>query len=794
MLRIVTQASLIGPILRLTLLIHAWLIFSYSMPVRGQEVQNLQIVAESIGAQYLDSALNLLESADSIAIEENNLVGLSQNHWIRSKIFYQQRSYDSMYYYAELGIKAGKEVEDISSLAKIYNLLGVMSRRRGDYDFALSHYRSSLSYRVLLKDSVGMGKTYQNIGALYQQKGVPDSSHFYNSKSFAIKIKTGDSLSIGKAISNFGAYYFEIGMYDSAINLFRTAFEIYESEGYLEGVARVFNNIGASYRSLGHYRRALSHYTEGIKLYDSLGLDLEKANSFHNTAYLFSRLGDFDKSLSYYNEALSVYTEVEMTIGQAETYLNMADVMLFTQNPDAAIDYLKDSEGIYQGRSEYGGLPSVYHGYGRAYAQKSQFELAERNFLKSIDLMREANNRDAMGAVHNSYAVALYQSGQLRKSELQYKMGLSLGKEFKKPDLVRASLLGLSEVNEALGNSKRAYDYRLHYGVVKDSLDNVEKSRQIAELREIYETEQKDKQISQLELENELVNAQSEANAAQAAKQRADKLTFIVLTAALLMVAIILYFYLRQRLMLARLREKEEKESHIKSVNELLVQQQTKTLEAMVQGQEEERLRIAKELHDHFGSLMAAVKVNLTTVVAKGNIDQTNDKQMENLSVLVDQACEDIRSLSHSMHVGISESFGLIPALEDLAHSINASGRVEVAFHSASCTGKLDSTMEVMTYRLIQELVSNALKHSQATKLTIQVTCLGDIVNIIVEDNGMGFDAQHYMEQSEGMGLKSMQERIMSLQGEFEVDSQPGKGTTVIIDLPVSVEQRMDTL
>jgi signal transduction histidine kinase len=347
-------------------------------------------------------------------------------------------------------------------------------------------------------------------------------------------------------------------------------------------------------------------------------------------------------------------------------------------------------------------------------------------------------------------------------------------------------------VYEALGNSKKAYEYRLKFEIIKDSLDNVEKSRQIAELREVYESEKKDEQITQLELENEVVNARSEANAALADKQRSEKLIFIITALAFLVLAIILYLYFRQRLALTKLKVKEEKEGHIKAVNELMVQQQTKTLEAMVEGQEKERKRIAKELHDHFGSLMAAVKVNLTAVAENNFITIENSDQMKNLSILVDKACEDIRSLSHSMNIGISENFGLIPALKDLAYSISQSERIQVQFHASNFNQELDLATEVTAYRLVKELVSNALKHAKASKITIQLTCLHNILNLIVEDNGMGFDADHLMENSLGLGLKSIQSRIADMQGDFQVDSRIGKGTTFIIDLPVTSELTLE--
>lgn len=756
------------------------------------QVRSKHSEAKELSKTNPDSALLLLNLSRKSLSKESHGELLTDNYWLMGRTFYLKRSYDSSFHYLRLGIELGEKTDEKVSLAKIFNLKGVIFDARSQLDSALASYKRSLRYKILLSDSAGMARTLQNLGIVYRKLGNADSTQHYYDASIQIKEKIGETATLSTTIYNRGVSYQKTGEYLMAIEQYRKAANLNIKYNDGSSLYRIYGAIGSAYRYLGYYRLALEFFYKSLNNIDDADLNMEQAATLFNMASFFTLQGKYEDALTNYRACLKLYRGEAKSVDRADVYLNLADLFLFQGKKDSALYYLNEGERIYARKGLKDKLSSIFHGYGRVNSQMGRFEEARCHFERSIEI-KKTLDMAGIGRVYNSYAVSLYEAKDFYSSRKYYNLSLGLARKYRQPDLMRASLLGLSEVTRALGNNKLAYDYRLQYEVVKDSLDNVEKDRQIAELREIHEAEQKDKQITQLELENEVINAQSEANAAQAARQRADKLTFIVVATALLIVAIILYFYLRQRLMLARLREKEEKEAHIKSVNKLLVQQQTKTLEAMVEGQEQERLRIARELHDHFGSLMAAVKVNLTTVVANGKLDKAKDKQMENLSVLVDQACEDIRSLSHSMHVGISESFGLIPALKDLAHSVSSSGRVEVAFHSASCAGKLDSTIEVMAYRLIQELVSNALKHAQATKLTIQVTCLGDIVNIIVEDNGKGFDARHYMELSEGMGLKSMQERIMSLHGEFEVDSQSGKGTTVIIDLPVSIEQQMNT-
>ena len=761
-------------------------------PQDSAKIKELQQEADRIGKNNLDSVLLLLKMAEDLAPKEDLKKIQAENSWIKGKTYFGLRDYPESKKFGELAISLATSAKHSQVLADAHNLLGILIKREGRVDAAIDEYRLSLKYKELLSDSLGIAKTLQNIGLAYRELELHDSALVYYQKSIDIKSGLNDSISLALTISNLGIYYFDVGKYQTAITKFQEAVKIYNKVNQQEALARNYNNIGGCYVRLGYYQLALKFHLRALDGYKSLELKLEEGDTYYNMGVLYSRMSNITEALSYFSESLKIYESLGDPLDKADLFLALGEVHLKDNNPDEALKFFKMSEDIYVQKGKPSDLALVQHGYGRAYALLEQYPKAKAYYQETILRQKELNATNDLGNVYNSLAVTNYRAKEYNEALFNYKKGLDIAQELKLPALTRGSLLGLSEVYEALGNSKKAYEYRLKFEIIKDSLDNVEKSRQIAELREVYESEKKDEQITQLELENEVVNAKSKANAALADKQRSEKLIFIITALAFFVLAIILYLYFRQRLALTKLKVKEEKEGHINAVNELMTQQQTKTLEAMVEGQEKERKRIAKELHDHFGSLMAAVKVNLMAVAEDNFITPENSEQMKNLSILVDKACEDIRSLSHSMNIGISENFGLIPALKDLAYSISQSERIQVQFHASNFNQDLDLATEVTAYRLVQELVSNALKHAKASKITIQLTCLDNILNLIVEDNGMGFDADHLMENSLGLGLKSIQSRIADMQGDFQVDSRMGKGTTVIIDLPVTSELTLE--
>ena len=185
---------------------------------------------------------------------------------------------------------------------------------------------------------------------------------------------------------------------------------------------------------------------------------------------------------------------------------------------------------------------------------------------------------------------------------------------------------------------------------------------------------------------------------------------------------------------------------------------------------------------NYFTEIIQAIKVNVN------GIEEEAIPNHDVLTTLIDQACTDMRNISHSLNMGISDDFGLIPALKELISHLNEGNSIVADFDAtlSDCTLSLED--EIIVYRMIQELISNVLKHAHADKLTVSLTCYAheEVLNIIVEDNGQGIKPDKDSSASDGIGISSMKEIINNRDGEIYFDSHPGKGTTVSIDLPIT--------
>jgi len=222
------------------------------------------------------------------------------------------------------------------------------------------------------------------------------------------------------------------------------------------------------------------------------------------------------------------------------------------------------------------------------------------------------------------------------------------------------------------------------------------------------------------------------------------------------------------------------------TIDSLLKEQELKFFNAIIKVQEKERQRIAQDLHDRLGSLLSVAKLQYQSVeeyLRKLNIP--NLKQYSKANLLLDEACAEVRNISYSMISGTLMKFGLVAALEDLKESIQGINTINIDLFVHNYKNQLEQEVEITIYRIIQELVSNALVHANAHEITIQLMYGRNGLNIIVEDDGNGFDVNN-ISKDRGIGLKNIRYRVDEIKGELNIDSSLGKGTTVTIDIPLN--------
>jgi signal transduction histidine kinase len=235
-------------------------------------------------------------------------------------------------------------------------------------------------------------------------------------------------------------------------------------------------------------------------------------------------------------------------------------------------------------------------------------------------------------------------------------------------------------------------------------------------------------------------------------------------------------------------RKKEKLEIESKYLNEIadsaeeLRMERQKRITAMIDGQEIERSRVSRELHDSLGQYLLTIKIKIEELLSLS--DKSIKSRLENIRDLSLKTIEETKQISYNLMPVMIEELGLITTLENLCRDLSATGKPKIDFVSFGVPENLDLRCQTYLYRITQEALSNLIKHANATEANVQLLGNNEQVTLIIQDDGMGFDPSDLINMK-GNGLNNIRERSTILNGVFHIDSKTGQGTTIQVKIPV---------
>lgn len=253
-----------------------------------------------------------------------------------------------------------------------------------------------------------------------------------------------------------------------------------------------------------------------------------------------------------------------------------------------------------------------------------------------------------------------------------------------------------------------------------------------------------------------------------------NPLLFVIL--AMFLIIIIIYVFSREVLRPVKIRYEKE-----------LIEKEAERLKALAAyvdlSNEKERERIARELHDGIGQMLTYIKLLLNEMEEEIKPGSGAGKKSEEIREVVTSISKDIRNIAMGLKPKILEELGLEPAIRILVETTSEQHSIKGSFYPYDLVHRYAPEFELNLYRIVQELLNNIVKHAKATGFTLQVFDNDKTVNITLEDDGKGFDVQHVLNSSEGLGLQSLYRRVNSHNGFIEISSGPG-GTEVLVEMP----------
>jgi|GEM_PF-2459632 len=526
-------------------------------------------------------------------------------------------------------------------------------------------------------------------------------------------------------------------------------------------------------RHMGRYDDMLADLIEAEKLCESIGYERGRCNVLINWGNMFYYQDRFPESLEKYKASYDCamanrYPSLARNIVQ-----NIGGVTYFLEGIPEAIAVYEDALERNKELGDPAFEAELLRCLAVMYNDSGRYDLARGYLDRSMGILRELGDTGTQVYNYHYLASAYWQQG-LRDSALTAaEMTITLSHAAHSLELETEAEEKMYQYLKELGREDEALAHLERHIALKDSLDAIKESELINRLEIGYETEKKERTIQVQQLESEKVQARFRARGAQ-------RNILIGTLVALLVVGFLIY----RNVSHARTLAEQQKRISEQRVEQVLTEQELRLVTATMDGQDKERKRVAKDLHDHVGSLLSGVKLQFSALEDRmAKVVANGPEHFKKVMGLLDTAVGEVRRISHDLLSSNLAAFGLNAALTDLCDAVHVPGKMEVELSLFGVEERLAQKVEVTAYRIVQEAVSNALKHAHATALSIQVTRNGNSLNILVEDNGRGFDPTKVRQ---GMGTGNLHARAADLGGQVHIDSRPGRGTTVSVDIPLA--------
>ncbi len=552
------------------------------------------------------------------------------------------------------------------------------------------------------------------------------------------------------------------GDFDQAINYYRKDLQMNLDVQDEKGAAKTFADLGFSYAGKYESDSAIANYLKALDIYIHTQDYINIASSYSNIANLYSDQQVHDKAIEYLEKALKIRLEHNDEKRAIYTYNNLATAYgskdgASAAEIDKALEYAHKGVALANKYENNFAAGVILGGIGHILIEKKRYLEAIENCKKSVDMLTKANR--PLNLVYPLANLATAFNALNNPSEaLKYaERGYAIMKEKNLIEPLEIYYEELANANEKLGNQAAALDWYKKFMQLDDSLFQTQNVKNLSEIETRYQTEKKEKELI---------------------KQKADifrqKVMINGLSFGIVLLALVGF------LLYTRYKHKQKA-----ILDAAIIKEQKLGLNAVIEAQEAERKRIAKDLHDGVAQELVALQFgfqqiqNKLKTIAPGETDQLKflEKQLRETNT-------EVRNISHVMMPPGLEVNGLVPSLEMLLRNTTAQTSIKTDFEHYNLPNRLAERVELSLYRITQELLNNTLKHAQASDIVLQLYQAGKYIILRMQDNGISFDFE--LSKNKGsMGLLNILSRVNVIGGTFSSEKGVPTGTISTVKIPV---------
>jgi two-component system, NarL family, sensor kinase len=565
-------------------------------------------------------------------------------------------------------------------------------------------------------------------------------------------------------------YHFA-GNYKMQIDNLNKAAGLFQQSGHPKSrteLALVFGGISSFFRNTGKLDSAVVASLKSITILEELKNYRRLSSQCINLAMIYQQLNLPEKQKEYTDKGL-VYAKISNdNSAMMVACLQLGHYYTGIRDFQKAKNYADSASVFFSSSYDFSRKQNYYLLKANTFQNINQFDSAIVYYQKCHDNAKQIGSRWNMTEPLMQIGYIYLQQKKYKEAEQFVKMGLEIAETDSILVFRKEGYGTLSDIYAATGKYQQAYDLLTKYNEIKDSLQSEERKKFTIDLEKKYESEKHASHIQQLESEKRI----------QELSLREKILiiqTLIGIMFTLLIVGFLLLRNYRQKQIL--------QQQHIKKLE---AEKLLTATEAVLKGEEQERSRLAKDLHDGLGGLLSGIKYSFQNMKENLIMTPENAQVFERSLDMLDSSIHEMRRVAHNLMPESVFRFGLDSAVRDFCADIDNSGVLTLNYQSfGMVTGWPEQSVSVAVYRIVQELVNNMVKHSEASHGLVQLTKSENTLLVDVEDNGKGMDPDK-TKKGDGIGWKNIMSRVEYLKGKLSMETGSGKGTSIHIEVPMA--------
>jgi signal transduction histidine kinase len=635
-------------------------------------------------------------------------------------------------------VKAGKE-----DTSKMYSMMRLGSKLMNAalLEESAMYLDSSLSLAQKLNNKKGIAETHFYMGLMNATRGNFSLALQHQQTSLDLMQETGNKAGMANAYNAIGVIYMNLGDQTKALKYYLLSLEISNELHNKISIAKSSYNIGLIHKERANYPEALTYFLTALKTSEELGNKQGMAKCYGGIGAIHQDQGNYEESLKNYRRSLELYKEIGFKIDIANDYLFIGLVKKDQKKNEEALSHIELGLSMHKEIGDTPGIAGAYLSKGAVQDAMGQRKEALENYFAALEIYEEIGDKTEITNCYFNIGTDYTSEKKFTEANQYLQRALTLALETGNNYNICDTYAALSRLDEAKGNYQDALKQYKMAMLYKDSSWNEAKSQQIAFLNEQYESEKKDKEIELLN--NEKVVKELELN-----KQKQTKTYLMAGIALLTILSLFVYrlYHTRQELKVLRLRNK-----------------------------------IASDLHDDVGSTLSSISIfseiaraqSREVIPALETIRESSKKMLDAMADIV-----------WTINPENDEFEKIIMRMRSFAYELLGASNIEFEFLVEEEVSKINLPMQVRKniYLIFKEALNNLVKYAKADKALFTIKRKDDMLTMMIRDNGKGFDATN---EFSGNGLKNIKRRANEIEAQLLIDSFPGSGTTIKLELAV---------